>query len=59
MNSRALAFALLWLWLAAAQAGDRPADAPANRDLLIYAGAILAIPVVWFLFTNLMCYVPP
>jgi len=39
--------------------GDRPADAPANRDLLIYAGAILAIPVVWFLFTNLMSYVRP
>lgn len=39
--------------------GDRPADAPANRDLVIYAGAILAIPVVWFLFTNLMNYVPP
>ena len=39
--------------------GDRPADAPANRDLFIYAGAILMIPVVWFLFTNLMSYVPP
>ena len=39
--------------------GDRPADAPANRDLLIYAGAILCIPVAWFLFTNLMGYVKP
>ena len=39
--------------------GDRPADAPANRDLLIYAGAVLAIPVVWFLFTNLMNAAPP
>ena len=39
--------------------GDRPADAPANRDWLIYAGALLAIPVVWFLFTNLMSYVRP
>ena len=39
--------------------GDRPVDAPANRDLLIYAGALLAIPVVWFLFTNLMGYVKP
>lgn len=39
--------------------GDRPADAPANRDLFIYAGAILMIPVVWFLFTNLMSYVAP
>ena len=39
--------------------GDRPADAPANRDMLIYIGALLAIPVVWFLFTNLMGYVKP
>ena len=39
--------------------GDRPADAPSNRDMLIYAGALLAIPVVWFLFTNLMSYVRP
>ena len=39
--------------------GDRPAGAPANRDLIIYAGALLAIPVVWFLFTNLMGYVKP
>lgn len=39
--------------------GDRPADAPANRDILIYGGAILMIPVVWFLFGNLMNYVRP
>ncbi|MFM9827386.1 MAG: peptide MFS transporter [Sphingomonas sp.] len=39
--------------------GDRPADAPANRDWFIYIGAMLAIPVVWLLFTNLMNYVPP
>ncbi|MEA3042369.1 MAG: proton-dependent oligopeptide transporter, family [Sphingomonadales bacterium] len=39
--------------------GDRPADAPANRDFIIYAGAIAAIPVVLFLFWNLMNYVPP
>ena len=39
--------------------GDRPADAPTNRDFLIYGGAILAIPVVWFLFSNLMSYVRP
>ena len=39
--------------------GDRPADAPTNRDMIIYAGALLAIPVVWFLFTNLMGYVKP
>jgi POT family proton-dependent oligopeptide transporter len=34
--------------------GDRPAGAPANRDYIIYIGAILAIPVAWFLFSNLM-----
>jgi POT family proton-dependent oligopeptide transporter len=34
--------------------GDRPKDAPNNRDYVIYAGAILAIPVAWFLFSNLM-----
>ena len=39
--------------------GDRPGSAPANRDMIIYAGALLAIPVVWFLFTNLMSYVRP
>ncbi|MBX9860314.1 MAG: peptide MFS transporter [Sphingomonas sp.] len=39
--------------------GDRPADAPTNRDFLIYGGAILMIPVVWFLFSNLMSYVRP
>jgi len=39
--------------------GDRPADAPSNRDFLIYGGAILAIPIVWFLFSNLMSYVRP
>ena len=39
--------------------GDRPADAPANRDMLIYAGAFLCIPLVWLLFSNLMSYVAP
>jgi len=39
--------------------GERPAGAPANRDFLIYLGAIAAIPVVLFLFYNLMNYVPP
>jgi POT family proton-dependent oligopeptide transporter len=39
--------------------GDRPADAPANRDFIIYGSAIAAIPVVLFLFYNLMNYVPP
>ena len=39
--------------------GDRPANAPANRDMIIYAAAVLAIPVAYFLFTNLMSYVKP
>ena len=38
--------------------GDRPANAPANRDYIIYVCAILAIPVVWFLFSNLMGSAP-
>jgi POT family proton-dependent oligopeptide transporter len=33
--------------------GERPANAP-NRDLIIYIGALIAVPVVVFLFTNLM-----
>ena len=39
--------------------GDRPEGAPANRDFIIYAGAILMIPIAYFLFTNLMNYVKP
>ena len=39
--------------------GDRPAGAPTNRDLIVYGGAVLALPVVYFLFTNLMNYVRP
>ena len=39
--------------------GDRPADAPANRDVLIYLGAVAMIPIVWLLFSNLMSYVRP
>jgi len=38
--------------------GERPADAP-NRDLIIYAGALIAVPVVVFLFSNLMNSAPP
>jgi POT family proton-dependent oligopeptide transporter len=34
--------------------GERPEQAPANRDLAIYAGALVAVPVVLFLFWNLM-----
>ncbi len=39
--------------------GDRPAGADSSKDLFIYAGAIIAVPVVWFLFTNLMNSKPP
>ena len=39
--------------------GDRPEGAPTNRDIFIYVGAVLAIPVAYFLFTNLMSYVKP
>jgi proton-dependent oligopeptide transporter, POT family len=39
--------------------GDRPAGADASKDYMIYAGALIAIPVVWFLFTNLMESKPP
>ena len=38
--------------------GDRPEGAPTNRDYVIYIGAILAIPVAWFLFSNLMNSAP-
>jgi POT family proton-dependent oligopeptide transporter len=39
--------------------GDRPADAPADKDWWIYLGALLCVPVVYFLFSNLMNYVAP
>ncbi|MFM7028155.1 MAG: peptide MFS transporter [Chakrabartia sp.] len=39
--------------------GDRPEDADPSRDVAIYAGAVLTIPVVWLLFSNLMSYVAP
>lgn len=39
--------------------GDRPADAPANKDMLVYIGSVLVIPVVYLLFANLMNYVRP
>ncbi|RVT94132.1 peptide MFS transporter [Sphingomonas crocodyli] len=38
--------------------GDAPAGAP-DRRLVIYVGAVLAVPVAWFLFTNLMNAAPP
>ncbi len=38
--------------------GEPPAGAP-NRDIPIYLGAIAFVPLVWFLFTNLMAAPPP
>ncbi len=39
--------------------GEAPPQEGKDRSLLIYAGAILAIPLVWFLFRNLMEAPPP
>ncbi len=39
--------------------GDRPNGADSSKDMWIYAGAVLAVPVVWMLFHNLMSYVKP
>ncbi|MBU6252908.1 MAG: peptide MFS transporter [Alphaproteobacteria bacterium] len=39
--------------------GERPETADSSRDMLIYAGALLTIPVILFLFSNLMSYVAP
>jgi POT family proton-dependent oligopeptide transporter len=39
--------------------GERPAGADPKKDWQIYGGALLALPLVYFLFTNLMSYVPP
>jgi POT family proton-dependent oligopeptide transporter len=38
--------------------GEPPANAP-KRDIPIYLGAIACVPLVWFLFTNLMAAPPP
>ena len=38
--------------------GEPPPGAP-NRDIPIYLGAIAFVPLVWFLFTNLMAAPPP
>jgi POT family proton-dependent oligopeptide transporter len=38
--------------------GERPENAP-NRDIAIYIGALIAVPVVVFLFNNLMNSAPP
>jgi POT family proton-dependent oligopeptide transporter len=37
--------------------GERPGEAP-NRDIIIYIGALVAVPVVVFLFMNLMNSAP-
>src|SRR5438309_3701544 len=37
--------------------GERPADAP-NKDIVIYIGALIAVPVFVFLFSNLMNSAP-
>ncbi|MFZ4688740.1 MAG: peptide MFS transporter [Polymorphobacter sp.] len=39
--------------------GEPPAQEGGDKSLFIYAGAILAVPLVWFLFTNLMNAPPP
>ena len=39
--------------------GERPPEADPSRDLWIYAGAVIAVPVVWLMFSNLMNYVAP
>ena len=38
--------------------GEPPAGAP-GRDIPIYLGAVACVPLVWFLFTNLMAAPPP
>ena len=38
--------------------GDPPPGQTKDRSLLIYIGALAAIPVGWFLFTNLMASAP-
>ena len=37
--------------------GERPANAP-NKDIIIYLGALIAVPVFVFLFSNLMNSAP-
>ncbi|WP_421836437.1 peptide MFS transporter [Novosphingobium sp.] len=39
--------------------GERPAGANPSRDILVYIGAILAVPLAYLLFANLMAYVKP
>lgn len=39
--------------------GETPVQAGGDKGLVIYALALLAIPLIWFLFTNLMNAPPP
>jgi POT family proton-dependent oligopeptide transporter len=39
--------------------GERPANAPTNKDFIIYIAAILMVPVFYLLFVNLMEYKAP
>lgn len=39
--------------------GERPAGADPRKDWLIYGAALVCVPLFFFLFTNLMAYVPP
>jgi POT family proton-dependent oligopeptide transporter len=39
--------------------GESPAQPGGDKSLLIYAGAILTVPLIWFLFSNLMNAPPP
>jgi POT family proton-dependent oligopeptide transporter len=39
--------------------GERPAGADPRKDWLIYGAAFVCVPLFFFLFTNLMAYVPP
>ena len=39
--------------------GNTPASAPKNSAPIVYLGALIAVPAVYFLFTNLMSAAPP
>jgi POT family proton-dependent oligopeptide transporter len=39
--------------------GEPPVQKGKDKALLIYAGAVLAVPLIWFLFYNLMNAPPP
>ncbi|HEX6603374.1 MAG TPA: peptide MFS transporter [Sphingomicrobium sp.] len=39
--------------------GERPEHGDPKKDWIVYGAAILAVPVIWFLFTNLMNYQEP